>query len=295
MKSLSVLLLIAFIWLAFGPQVAAEPALAPDDARVRVMTFNIRYDNPNDGENAWPRRKEMVASMIRFHHADLVGVQEALRGQIDALAGLLPEYAWFGVGRDDGRDKGEFSAIFYRRDRFTRLDGQTFWLSETPEVIGSKSWDAAITRVVTWCKFRDLRTKKVFYHFNTHFDHRGVQAREQSARLLRARIPQIASRQQFILTGDFNCNESAAPYQVITAKDAPGGVLLFDTRYISKFGHHGPTTTFNNFKTLAGASTIDYIFVGQRIRVWQHGALSDTFDGRFPSDHIPVLAEIELE
>jgi endonuclease/exonuclease/phosphatase family metal-dependent hydrolase len=120
----------------------------PDPSRMRVMTFNIRYNNPGDQENAWPNRKKMAASMFRFHHVDLVGVQEALQGQIDDLAALLPEYGWVGVGRDDGKSRGEFSAIFYRKDRYTALENSTFWLSETPETVGSKGWDGfAIARV----------------------------------------------------------------------------------------------------------------------------------------------------
>lgn len=262
-------------------------------ARLRVMTYNIRYNTPRDGENAWPNRKTMVASMIRFHGADIVGVQEALRGQLDDLAALLPEYAWTGVGRDDGRDKGEFSAIFYRRDRFDRLDGGTFWLSETPDVAGSKSWDAAITRIVTWCRFRDRRARREFFHFNTHFDHVGVEARRRSAELLRTRISQMIGRRQVILTGDFNCRETDAPYLALTG-EAGDGRRLRDARYISQFGHHGPTSTFNSFRALGPpGSKIDYIFVGEGWRVRQHGALADTFDAKFPSDHLPVLAEFE--
>ncbi|MBX3276815.1 MAG: endonuclease/exonuclease/phosphatase family protein [Acidobacteria bacterium] len=277
--------------------ILAVPALTASAqsgaARLRVMTFNIRYDNPRDGENAWPNRKEMVAGMIRFHGADLVGVQEALRRQLDDLATLLPEYAWYGVGRDDGKDKGEFSAIFYRRDRFQVLEGGTFWLSETPDTPGSKNWDAAITRIATWCKFRDRTAKRDFFHFNTHFDHVGVEARKQSALLLRTRMAKMAGNSRVILTGDFNCRQTDAPYLAITSESGDGRPLR-DARNLSQFGHHGPTSTFNGFKALGPPeSRIDYIFLGDGWRVRLHGTLADTFDGRFPSDHLPVIAEIE--
>jgi hypothetical protein len=144
---------------------------------IRVMSFNIRLNTPADSANAWPHRKEMVASMMRFHRADLTGVQEALKDQMDDLTKLLPEFGWMGVGRDDGKEAGEYSAIFYLKDRFAVLEQNTFWLSESPEKPGSMGWDAACVRIVTWAKFKDKRMGKAFYHFNTHFDHIGEKAR----------------------------------------------------------------------------------------------------------------------
>ncbi len=258
------------------------------------MTFNIRYDEPQDKENAWPNRKELVASMIRFHHADLVGVQEALASQLRDLEKLLPEYSWVGVGRTDGKAAGEFSAILYRRSRFKQLESSTFWLSETPEV-SSKGWDAALPRIVTWIKLRDLQTGKIFYHFNTHFDHRGVRARYESARLLLDRTAQISKDLPAVVTGDFNFTESSDGYKLLTAKNSEKNSILRDARYVSEHDHHGPTSTFNEFKALIPDRKIDYVFVKGNIRVLQHGVLSDTWDGRFASDHFPVLAEIVLE
>ncbi len=261
---------------------------------LRVMSFNIRYNNPRDSANAWPNRKDMAASMIRFHHADLAGLQEALKGQIDDLVERLPEYGWFGVGRDDAKEEGEFSAIFYRRDRFELLEESTFWLSEEPEVIGSKGWDAAITRIVTWGKLRDRSTGKVFFYFNTHFDHRGVRAREESASLLLTKTKEIAGTTPVIVTGDFNSSESSEPYRILT--ESAGRESLQDARYLSVHGHHGPTGTMSSFR-VAGTPgrKIDHIFVKNGVRVLQHGVLSDTWDGRFPSDHLPVLAEVVIE
>lgn len=265
-----------------------------EPGHIRVMTFNIRYDEPQDKENAWPNRKELVASVIRFHHADLVGVQEALARQLKDLENLLPDYSWIGVGRTDGKAAGEFSAILYRKSRFKQLESSTFWLSETPEV-SSKGWDAALPRIVTWIKLRDLQTGKTFYHFNTHFDHRGVRARHESARLLLDKTAQMSRDLPVVITGDFNFTESSEGYKLLTAKSAEKTSVWRDARYVSEHGHHGPTSTFNEFKALIPEMRIDYVFVKGNIRVLQHGVLSDTWDGRFASDHFPVLAEIVLD
>lgn len=272
----------------------ATPVQSKESSHIRVMTFNIRYDEPNDKENAWPNRKELVASMVRFHHADLVGVQEALARQLKDLDRLLPEYSWVGVGRADGKASGEFSAIFFRKSRFKYLESSTFWLSETPQVPGA-GWDAAYPRIVTWVKLHELQTGKIFFHFNTHFDHRGVQARNESARLLVDQIRQIARDLPVVVTGDFNFTESSDGYQLLIGKNSEKPSALRDARYVSEHGHHGPTSTFNEFKAIVPGKKIDYVFVKGRIRVLQHGVLSDTWDGRFASDHLPVLAEIVIE
>jgi endonuclease/exonuclease/phosphatase family metal-dependent hydrolase len=152
---------------------------------VNVMTFNIRYNTKNDSLNAWPYRKDNAASQIRFHNVHILGVQESLHEQMMDLSQLLLKYKYTGVGRDDGKIKGEYSAIFYDTTRLKLMESSTFWLSLTPDVPGSKSWDAAITRIVTWAKFKDAISKKIFYVFNTHFDHIGKEARRESAKLLK--------------------------------------------------------------------------------------------------------------
>lgn len=271
----------------------ATPAQS-QSSHIRVMTFNIRYDEPQDKDNAWPNRKALVSSMIRFHHADLVGVQEALARQLKDLEKLLPGYSWVGVGRADGKAAGEFSAILFRKSRFKHLESSTFWLSGTPQV-PSAGWDAAYPRIVTWAKFSDSQTGKIFFHFNTHFDHRGELARKESARLLLDQIRQIARDLPVVVTGDFNFTESSDGYQLLTGKNSEKPSALRDGRYVSEHGHHGPTSTFNEFKALVPGKKIDYVFVQGTIRVLQHGVLSDTWDGRFPSDHLPVLVEIIIE
>ena len=263
---------------------------APQNA-LRVMTFNIRYNEPRDGINAWANRQTKVADVIRFHKADLIGVQEALHLQLQDLEKLLPDYAWCGVGRN-GESEGEFSAILFRKSRFRLLETKTFWLSETPEKTGSKGWDADFPRIVTWAKFEDLKTKKTFYHFNTHFDHIGARARMESSRLVLAEIPKIARTAPLVVTGDFNAEETTNVYKILVGKEEAGAFKLIDSRYVSKNKHFGGNSTFNGFNELEPDRTIDYIFVGEKTTVLEHGTLSDRWDGLWASDHLPVLAEI---
>ena len=256
------------------------------------MTFNIRYNEPRDGVNAWANRKQKVADTIRFHKADLIGVQEAQNNQLKDLEKSLPDFAWCGVGRTDGKEDGEYSAILYRKSRFKLLETETFWLSETPEKAGSKGWDADFPRIVTWAKFEDRNTKKTFYHFNTHFDHIGVKARTESSKFLLTQIPKIAGKYPFVVTGDFNAKEDTNVYRILTGKEETVAFKLVDARYVSVNGHFGGNSTFNSFKELEADRKIDYIFVGSNTKVLEHGILSDRWDGLWASDHLPVLAEI---
>jgi endonuclease/exonuclease/phosphatase family metal-dependent hydrolase len=280
---------------------------------LRVMTFNIRYDNPGDGPDAWPLRKDKVAGMVKLYAADIVGMQEALRGQIDELAQRLPRYDWIGVGRQDGKDAGEFTPIFYRRDRLEIVEKNTFWLSPTPEKVGSRGWDAALPRIVTWAKFKDKQAGGEFYLFNTHFDHQGPTARLESAKLLRTRAVETAGDHAVVVIGDFNCTPTSAPYLWLAGKEppppmpadsakvvavepaAPAKDSLADAMLHTRHPHHGPTTTWNGFKALVRGRKIDHIFVRGPVAVEQHAILADHWDGRFPSDHLPVLVEINLE
>ena len=264
---------------------------------LRVMSFNVRYNNPGDGENSWPNRRDMAASMISFHRADIVGLQEALRDQVDDLAERLPGYEWFGIGRDDGKNAGEFMAVFYRKDRLKLLNESTFWLSETQEKPGI-GWDAVCNRVVTWGRFRDVKTGKTFFHFNTHFDHRGQTARRESSKLLLTNIAEIAGSQPLVVTGDFNAKPDSESIKIIThGISGNPETKLVDSKTVSKHGHHGPSGTWSGFKSAGapGDEPIDYIFIKNEISVLLHGTLSDSFDGQFPSDHMLVLAEIVIE
>lgn len=264
----------------------------------QVMTFNIRYPNPGDGFNYWPNRKDIAASMIRYHEADIVGVQEAFRSQLEDLTTLLPDYKWHGVCRTDGSTEpdpdGEFSAILYRADRFELLEGSTFWLSETPEKVGVAGWDAALPRIVSWARFRDKKTDKIFYHFNTHFDHRGQQARRKSAALIREQISEIAGTDPVVLTGDFNATPTDSPYSELTGDHHQG--FLLDALYQSEQAHHGPMSTWTNSFQFPGVPDrrIDYIFVKNNFKVIKHANLSDSWSGRLPSDHLPVIARLQI-
>jgi endonuclease/exonuclease/phosphatase family metal-dependent hydrolase len=253
---------------------------------LNVMTFNIRYSTLRDSANAWLYRKDKAASQIQFHEAQIVGLQEALHEQVMDLKARLPKFAHVGVARDDGKTKGEYSCILYDSTRLKMLESATFWLSETPEIPGSKSWDAAITRIVTWAKFKDLKSKKTFYLFNTHFDHIGKVARRESAKMLLAAVQRIAGKELAIITGDFNAMPQDEPIQVLL--NAPNRIL--DTKALSKTPHYGPTGTFSGFGPKEmGNDPIDYIFVNRPITVLMHATLSETWGGRFSSDHFPVF------
>jgi endonuclease/exonuclease/phosphatase family metal-dependent hydrolase len=268
--------------------------LASIAQHLNVMTFNIRYNTERDSLNAWPYRKDKAASQVLFHETHILGVQEALYGQITDLLGQLVNFKFVGVGRDDGKTAGEFSAILYDTTRLQLLQSSTFWLSQTPAVPGSKSWDAAITRIVTWARFRDRKTKKVLYLFNTHFDHIGKIARKESAMLLKEKVAGIAGNTPVIITGDFNATPSDEPIRVLT--DTTDARSFTDTKAISVAPHFGPSGTFNAFQSKEiSDDPIDYIFAKKKVKVLKHGTLSQTWAGRFSSDHFPVFARIMIE
>ena len=261
---------------------------------LNVMSFNLRYDTPRDSANAWPLRKDYAASQVLFHDVHIVGVQEALHHQLLDMKQRLPRFAWVGVGRDDGLQKGEYSAIFYDSTRLQVLQSQTFWLSTTPETPGSKGWDANITRIVTWAKLRDRRTKKQFFVFNTHFDHIGKVARAESAKLLLQKVNEIAGRSPCIITGDFNATPSQEPIQIIINPNDP--LHLIDSKSVSATPHYGPHGTFNGFGPKETANEpIDHIFIKNGPTVLKHATLSQTWGGKFSSDHFPVLAAIVIQ
>lgn len=256
---------------------------------IHIITYNIRYNNPGDGVNAWPNRSNQVSDLLEFHQADIFGLQEALIGQIEDIQTQLPYMKWVGVGRDDGEKAGEFSPIFYHSEKFKVLKNGGFWLSETPDKPGL-GWDAACNRVCTWLMLKENKSKKKFMVFNTHFDHIGVKARTESAKLILQKIKELnIENLPVILTGDFNLTPDKEPISVITGQ-------LIDSKSISKQAPYGPEGTFNSFKFDAPMKDrIDYVFVTNQVEVLQYGVLTDSKDQRYPSDHLPVYVNLVLK
>lgn len=261
---------------------------------ISVMSWNIRYNNPGDGVNAWPHRKDWVAEIISGNKVDIAGFQEVLAGQFDDLKQRLPEMEAYGVGRDDGKMAGEFSPVFYRRDRFELIEKSTFWLSPSPDVPGSKGWDAALPRIASWLKLEDRQSGTVFYVVNTHFDHKGTQARTESAALIVRQLRDQFSGHSVVLTGDFNTTPGTPPYQTLIDADSAGLVMLTDTFQHSSFEPEGPNSTWNGFQAIVPGQRIDFIFTSASVKVQNLRILTDQRDGRFPSDHLPVVSELEI-
>lgn len=251
---------------------------------LKVATFNLRMDTPNDGENSWSHRKEMVKGLIRFHDFDVFGTQEGFKHQLDDIL-ELSNYAYVGVGRDDGKDAGEHSAIIYKTNRFKLIESGNFWFSETMEK-PSKGWDAiCCNRICSWAKFKDINSGKEFFFFNSHFDHQGRIARKNSAYLLLDQIKKITKGLPVFCTGDFNATPNDEPILIIY-KDGK----LKDSYLISKEPVYGTEGTFNSFNINSPMKNrIDYIWVNNKINVNKYGVLNEQQYGRFPSDHFPVM------
>lgn len=261
-------------------------ALSVHAQPVKVMTYNIRYDNPGDGPNQWSRRKDKVAELIRKYDPDIIGVQEALHHQLVDMRTDLKQYEFFGAGRDDGKQKGEYSAIFIRKNRFDVLDGNTFWLSETPHVPGSKSWDAAITRVVTWGKLRDKKSKKTFVMINTHFDHIGKESRKHAASIISDSAAVMGKDLPVIITGDFNFTREQPPYKVMMDDSS--------FRVIDTAPSNAPGTACGFEVGARPCTAIDYIFHSPQWKAQGYKVIQDN-DGRYyPSDHLPVVVSLSL-
>ncbi|MGQ4557157.1 endonuclease/exonuclease/phosphatase family protein [Halobellus sp. GM3] len=257
------------------------------------MSYNIRYDNPNDQKYVWRHRREGVTSNIRFHDPDIVGLQEALHDQLRDLRRRLPKYEWLSAGRRGGKTVGEYAAMGFDRGRFNLEADSTFWLSEDPSATGSVGWDARQPRLVRYARFREYETGIQFYHFNTHFDHVGETSRIQSAALLRNRIDAMTDDLPVIVTGDFNTRESNRAYRRLTRRRQRR--TLLDARHAASYPHHGPETTMTDFHRLVPDKKIDYVLVTEDVEVLLHGACADTDgEGLFPSDHLPIVAHVLL-
>jgi endonuclease/exonuclease/phosphatase family metal-dependent hydrolase len=261
---------------------------------LNVMTFNIRLDTSSDSLNAWMYRKDVAARIIKNQDADIVGTQEVLINQLNDLKSRLPEYNSLGVGRADGKEKGEFSAILYKKDRFKVIDSGTFWLSETPEVPGVKGWDAACERIATWGILEDIKSGKQFFAMNTHLDHIGKIARSEGVNLILDRIGKLNKGLSVILTGDFNIRPDNPAIERVIDKSNPNHLVHTKDVAETKSGLQG---TFHGYGKIPEErrSFIDYIFVGESTKVLSHNVIPEELDGVYISDHAPVAAKIRLK
>lgn len=254
---------------------------------LKVMAFNIRYGTADDGENAWPHRKDILVETIRTYDPDVAGLQECLDFQADYIVEQLPDYAWFGIGRDIGAG-GEHTAILYKKKILAPVETGTYWLSDTPDTPGSRSWDSSLPRIATWGRFWH-RERHFFFHLtNTHFDHRGEVARAISAELIADRVAALPADMPVIVTGDFNARaEDSIPWTNATAKG------LTDA-WVTAAERKGALYTFGGFRPLDDTreGRIDWILTKGPIAVTRCETVTYNKDGRFPSDHFPIFAEL---
>lgn len=261
-----------------------------NERKIQVMTFNIRYDNPGDGINSWPNRLDLVLATLKSRIPDIVAFQEVLAGQLHDLDSSLRGYAFYGIGREDGKKKGEYCPVFYREDRFILIGAGTIWLSDNPADTGSTGWDAALPRILTWVRLTDRQSGKQLCFLNTHFDHMGESARLESARLVRSFIAGLPGDQSIILAGDFNCESSEAPYQELTRFDNPP--VLTDVSTGKNVSGKIPAGTFNGFGTVSREVQIDFIFIDNHFTAEGYEVLRVTDGERYISDHFPVLVNL---
>ncbi len=281
MKNITLLLLVLLLPSTI---FCSKPDQQAKNQPLTIMTWNIRYNNPGDGVNAWPNRKDKVFAFIRESAPQIFCMQEVLFSQITDLSGALPQYAWFGVGRDDGKQAGEYVPVFYNKNRYRLLKGDHFWLSETPWVPGKLGWDAACARMVTWVALADQTTKDTLFIFNTHFDHVGVKARLMSARQLVHATDSIAHNHTIMITGDFNASDKDTPHQVII------GAGFKDSRAVSLNPPAGPVYTFTGFSVSGKpGDRIDYLYLKNTKPVQTYIVNDISSNGFYPSDHLPVL------
>lgn len=272
-----------FVFFAFRISLFAQQ-------EVKLMSFNIRLDVASDGENRWDARKERLAGLINYHEPDIAGGQEVLHHQLQFLLGNLNGYDFIGGGRDDGKTKGEYSCIFYKKEKYSVSEQGTFWLSPTPDSI-TKGWDAALNRVCTYGLFKDKKSKLSFWVFNTHFDHVGEKARLESAKLIVEKIHEFnTDNLPVFFMGDLNARPDEAPVQMVNS-------AMKNTRSLARLVY-GPAETFNAFKFQEKPDRcIDYIFMAddKRVKVEKFATITDSYELKYPSDHFPVMVTVLVE
>ena len=283
------ILLLCFAWIP--STTSAEEESSSQSATYRTMSFNLRYGTANDGDNRWPNRKELVATTIKRFDPDLLGMQEAMPLQIKYLQDQLPGYQYVGKSRVPNNPKEEQCAIFYRKDRFEELEQGHFWLSETPRVPASKSWDSSLPRMATWVRLFDRENRRSIFLLNTHFDHIGRKAREESAIIIREQIARQADGPT-IVTGDFNAAENSKPHQILVADAAP--VKLVDTFRQAHPEQTSDVSTISGFRGRRSGRRIDWVLASTDFTILE-AAIDRYHEGdRYPSDHYPVTAILSL-
>ncbi len=279
-----VLLLAAFC--QYG--ISSNMTLYSDS--INAMTFNIRCDVASDGLNGWVHRKEVLVQTIKKYDPDIIGMQEVVHNQLLYLNDNLEQYSFYGVGRKDGKEGGEYCPIYYKESEFELLDKGTFALSRTPEIIGSKSWGAAIERIATFVVLRRRLDGAELVVFNTHFDHKGRWARLESSKLLKKKMSKIAKERPVVLLGDFNAKsrsyaiKSLLKYNINDAKDVSNNVL-------------GPNWSFHAYGSIneKDRNLIDHIFVSDNLKVEDYRVIDDVVDGKYISDHCPIMVKLYFE
>ncbi len=272
-----------------------------NDNSIRIISFNIRCDSGQKGPNRWNNRKDFLCDLIRFHGADIVGCQEVLENQLEDMKERLTDYDFYGVGREDGHSKGEFAPLFFVKDKFEKKEQGVFWLSESPDEVGSLGWDASLPRICCWVKLLDKKQNKSFYVMNVHFDHIGIKAREESSLLLLKKSREIAEGLPVLLCGDFNETPGSKMYEHIlqggfkdcskACKSYGGSVSFHDFKAVEAFN---AALNENDCSKIKRLCLIDFIFCNDKIKVLNHGILTDNMNGFYPSDHMPVLCDFLL-
>lgn len=273
---------LLLVFIGFVVSCGKQP-----EAEINVMSFNIRLDHVADSLNNWKYRKDNVAQMVTYYSPDILGMQEVVKNQLDDLKNRLPEYTALGVGRADGKEKGEYCSLFYKTGRFDLIKNGNFGLSELPDTIGVKGWDAACERIVTWAILKDKMSGKQLAAFNTHFDHIGKVARRESAKLILDKINEIAAGLPVVITGDFNGTTDSEPVTILLQ----GGMK--NTRSIAEVVY-GPTWSFHDFGRIPveKRQLIDFIFVNQLLTASKYRVIEDQPEPGYLSDHAPILCRL---
>ncbi len=281
-----------FLMLLMLVPLVCFSARKQESVKLRWGTFNIRLQNDGDDKAGygWNVRRDRVADYIKSHKIDVIGMQEVLHAQLEDLLARMPEYDYVGVGRHDGKQAGEYSPVFFLKDKFEVLEKGNFWLSETPEVPGSIGWDAALERVASYAKLKDKKTGKIFMAVNTHFDHVGVTARRESAKLIMKKIQDIVGKQPAVVTGDFNVTEDDEAYTTMTTNE----FKMYDAYHMTP-NHTGTVYTYHNFCKIPPlkCEKIDFIFITPTIRV-NHSHIEEPNPKALLSDHNPHWADLEF-